>query len=91
MIKRWLLRIVVVLVAGFVTVYGGDWAVFKLRGSPQSTVTVSRYLTVPLKGNKLEFDYLGTSDVACSISLFPQAGQSPCWHLRRNPNQTTTL
>jgi len=86
-----LLRIVVVLVAGFVTVYGGDWAVFKLRGSPQSTVTVSRYLTVPLKGNKLEFDYLGTSDVACSISLFPQAGQSPCWHLRRNPNQTTTL
>ena len=91
MIKRWLLRIVVVLVAGFVTVYGGDWAVFKLRGSPQSTVTVSRYLTVPLKGNKLEFDYLGTSDVPCSISLFPQAGQSPCWHLRRNPNQTTTL
>jgi hypothetical protein len=91
LIKRWLLRIVVVLVAGFVTVYGGDWAVFKLRGSPQSTVTVSRYLTVPLKGNKLEFDYLGTSDVACSISLFPQAGQSPCWHLRRNPNQTTTL
>ena len=91
MIKRWLLRIVVVLVAGFVTVYGGDWAVFKLRGSPQSTVTVSRYLTVHLKGNKLEFDYLGTSDVPCSISLFPQAGQSPCWHLRRNPNQTTTL
>jgi hypothetical protein len=90
-IKRWLLRIVVVLLAGFVAVYGGDWAVFKLRGSPQSTVNVSRYLTVPLKGNKVEYDYLGSSDVSCSISLFPQGGQSPCWRLRRNPNQTTTL
>jgi hypothetical protein len=91
LIKRWLLRITITLVAGFVAVYAGDWAIFKLRGSPTSTVTVDRYLTVPLKGNKLEYDYLGTSDVACSVSLFPQAGQSACWQLRRNHNQTTTL
>jgi hypothetical protein len=89
--KRWIARVVVVLVVSFVVVYGGDWAIYKLRGSPTSTVTVSRYLTVPLKGNKIEYDYLGTADVPCSVSLFPQAGQSPCWHLRRNPNQTTTL
>ena len=89
--KRWIQRVVVVLVAGFIAVYGGDWSIYKLRGSPTSTVTVSRYLTVPLKGNKIEYDYLGTSDVSCSVSLFPQAGQSPCWQLRRNPNQTTTL
>ena len=89
--KRWIQRVAVVLVVGFIAVYGGDWGIYKLRGSPTSTVTVSRYLTVPLKGNKIEYDYLGTSDVPCSVSLFPQAGQSPCWHLRRNPNQTTTL
>jgi hypothetical protein len=81
----------VVLVAGFVAVYGGDWAIYKLRGSPTSTVTVNKFMTVPLKGNKIEYDYIGSADVPCSISLFPQAGQSPCWHLRRNPNQTTTL
>jgi hypothetical protein len=46
---------------------------------------------VPLKGNKIEYDYVGTAQEACSVSLFPQAGQSPCWHLRRNPNQTTSL
>ncbi len=91
MIKRWLIRVIVVLVVGFVAVYGADWAIFKLRGSPMSTVTVNRFLTVPLKGNKLEYDYLGSADVACSRSLFPQAGQSPCWQLRRNVNQTTTL
>jgi len=90
-IKRWLQRAVVVLVAGFVAVYGGDWAIYKLRGSPTSTVSVNRFMTVPLKGNKIEYDYIGTADVPCSVSLFPQAGQSPCWHLRRNPNQTTTL
>jgi len=89
--KRWLLRITVVLVAGFVAAYGADCAIFRLRGSPISKVTVNRFLTVPLKGNKLAYDYLGSADVPCSLSLFPQAGQSPCWQLRRNSNQTTTL
>ncbi|MDR3773599.1 MAG: hypothetical protein P4L26_09650 [Terracidiphilus sp.] len=89
--KRWLRRVGVVLVAAFVALYGGDWAVYKLRGSPSSTVTVNRFLSVPLKGNKIEYDYLGTGDVPCSVSLFPQGGESPCWHLRRNPNQNTSL
>ncbi len=88
---RWVRRVLVVLVAAFVAVYGGDWALFRLRGSPLAKVTVNRYLTVPLKGNKQEFDYLGTLDVPCSVSLFPQAGQSPCWHLRRNPTQNVNL
>ena len=89
--KRRLLRLVVVLVAGLVIAYVGDWAIFRLRGSPRSTVTVNHFLTVPLKGNKEEYDYLGSEDVPCSVSLFPQAGLSPCWQLRRNPNQRTTL
>ena len=84
---RWLRRVLVVLAVAFVATYTCDWAVFKLRGSPQSTVTVNRYITIPLKGNKQEFDYLGSMDVPCSVSLFPQAGQAPCWQLRRNPNQ----
>jgi len=90
-LKHWLIRGIVVLVAGFVAIYGSDWAIFNLRGSPSSKVTVNRYLTVPLKGNKVEYDFLGSSDVPCSVSLFPQGGKSPCWQLRRNPNQTTAL
>ena len=89
--KRWVQRGAVVMVAALVLAYAGDWAVFRLRGSPTGKVTVSRFLTVPLKGNKLEYDYLGSTYVPCSMSLFPQAGQSPCWHLRRNPNQSTSL
>ena len=87
----WFRRVLVVLAAAFVLLYAGDWAVYKLRGSPSSTVTVNRYVTIPLKGNKQEFDYLGSVDVPCSVSLFPQAGQNACWQLRRHPNQGTTL
>jgi hypothetical protein len=80
-------RIAAVLAMAFVAVYGGDWAIYKLRGSPQSKVTVNRYMAIPLKGNKQEFDYLGSLDAPCSLSLFPQGGLPPCWQLRRNPNQ----
>jgi hypothetical protein len=90
-LKRWLIRVLAVLAAGFVAAYLGDWAVFALRGSPQSTVTVNLFQTVPLKGNKDEFDYLGTQQQPCARSLFPRAGMSACWLLRRNPNQTSAL
>jgi len=90
MIKRGLERGLVALAVVFVAVYGGDWAVFKLRGSPQSKVTVSRYVAIPLKGNKKEFYYLGSADVACSLALFAQGGQDPCWQVKRNQNQGLT-
>jgi hypothetical protein len=89
--KKNVQRIVVALVAAFVALYGGDWAVYKMRGSPQSTVAVSRTLVVPLKGNKSEYDYIGTSDVPCSVSIFSQDGETPCWQLRRNRTQNTNL
>jgi hypothetical protein len=86
---RWLWRTVLVLVVAFITIYAGDLAVFKLRGSPCSKVNVDRYVTIPLKGNKQEFDYLGSSDVSCSVSLFSQGGLSACWQLRRQANLNT--
>ena len=84
-------RIVVTLAAAFATFYLGDWAVYKMRGSPQGSVNVNQFLTVPLKGNKSEYDYLGTSNVPCSVSIFSQGGESPCWQLRRNQNQNTKI
>jgi hypothetical protein len=88
---RWLGKAVVIVAIVFVVVYAGDWAVFKLRGSPAAKVTVNRYQVVPLKGHKDEYDYLGSGDEPCSQSLFPQTGQTPCWWLRGHTNQTTNL
>ena len=89
--KFWLKRVAMALLAASVVIYVGDWAIYKLRGSPTSTVTVNQFMSVPLKGNKIEYDYNGSASISCSESLFPQAGQSPCWRLRRNPNQNTSL
>lgn len=91
LILKWLRRTVLTAVAIFIALYLGDWAVYKLRGSPQGHVQVSQTLVVPLKGNKQEFDYLGTSDVPCSVSIFSQNGEDACWQLRRNQNQDRKL
>lgn len=87
---RWLKLIAVVLLAAIVAIFAGDWLIFSLHGSPSSKVTVSHFVSAPLKNNKQEIDYLGSEDVACSISLFPQGGHNPCWYLRRHKNQVTT-
>jgi len=79
-----------VLIAAAI-LYAGDWAVFEVRlatGSGMGTVPVENYLKTALKGNKMEFDYLGTSDAGCSHSMFPQytasAWNTPCWWLDRH-------
>jgi hypothetical protein len=89
--KRWTQRLILVFAICFVAIFVGDLVVFKLRGSPLSKVKVNRYTTIPLKGNKKEFDYLGASDIPCSISLFPQAGQNPCWEVRRAASQSNQM
>lgn len=83
----WVLRIVIAVAAVTLVAYAIDWTVYRLRGSPQSTVTVSRFLSVPLKGQKIEYDFLGSSNVSCAVAMFPHGGEDACWHLRRNPNQ----
>ena len=88
---RWVRWLLFALVAAGAVLFAGDWLVFNLRGSVSSTVTVSHFLSAPLKNNKQELDYLGSEEVPCSISLFPQGGHSPCWYLRRHTNQITTI
>ena len=83
-ILRWTRRFLLVVLALGAIGYLGDWAVFTLRGKPMDSVSVNRFLSVPLKGNKTEFDYEGSLPVTCAESLFPQNGSSPCWYLRRH-------
>jgi hypothetical protein len=82
------------LVAGVAILYAVDWSVFELRqarGTAMSSVAVEQYLRTPLKGNKQEYDYMGTAQESCSKTLFPQyaasAWNSPCWWLSRHRTQ----
>ena len=83
---RWLIRLFLLLAAATVATFAVDTAVYWLRGSPSSMVTVRRYMSVPLKGQKEEYDYLGQGQASCAEALFPHKGQDPCWHLRRYPD-----
>lgn len=86
LIAIWLGRLVLGIFALAALVYVGDYAQFVLRGRPQGHVNVTRYMTVPLKGtDKTEYFFEGSGPLACSGSLFPQDGLSPCWYLRRHP------
>ena len=82
----WMLRIVAVVAVLFAIVYTGDWAIYRLRGSPQSKVTVNKFVSIPQKARKTEIDFLGTFDAPCAVALFDQGGESACWQLRRNPD-----
>jgi hypothetical protein len=91
LLGRWLVRVLLFAAVATLLAYAADTVVYLMRGSPSSTVTVSRFMGVPLKGQKEEYDYLGTAPVPCAVALFPQKGLEPCWHLRRNPNQWENL
>ena len=87
MILRWVRRIVLALAALFLALYFGDWAVYRMRGSPTQSVDVNQFVNIPLKGNKTEYDYLGDANLRCAVALFPQDGLDPCWQVRRSARQ----
>ncbi len=79
------------LLITFAILYALDWSVFavrRMRGSGMGSVAVEQYLSTTLKGNKAEYDYLGTANQNCSRTVFPQYAMSnwnsPCWWLERH-------
>ncbi|MGA7525577.1 MAG: hypothetical protein WBW84_24230 [Acidobacteriaceae bacterium] len=79
-----------VLLVTAVLLWCGDWAVFHARaarGTAFDTVTVQEFLSTPLKGQKTEFDYVGTVPESCARSVFPHGGAPACWWLRRHTTQ----
>ncbi len=69
--------------------YLGDWLALALRpaASASSSVVVDQFLKTPLKGQKEEYDYMGTVAEPCVPSLFPHRSEVPCWWLRRHRQQ----
>jgi hypothetical protein len=65
--------------------YAIDYAVLRVRiatnHNPFGTVTVRPYYAVPEKNHKTEFLFDDPQNETCVHSLFPHAGDSPCWYL----------
>ena len=83
-------RSVLVLVFLLGNLYGWDWLLLRIRvsrGTAFGTVQVNQFLATPLKGNKVEYDLMGTVPVTCSRSIFPQQGNPACWWLEKHTSQ----
>lgn len=84
--KRVLWLVTQVLLTIIVVTYVADWAILRVKmthGGGYGTVQVDQYLSTPLKGNKAEYDYMGTVPEPCSRSIFPH-GAPPCWWLTKH-------
>ena len=87
--KRLLGRMIQGLLAVLVVLYLGDRGLLEVRagGRPSSSVQVEQFLRTPLKGQKEEFDYMGTVAEPCVPALFPHWSEAPCWWLERHKIQ----
>ncbi|HEY6448599.1 MAG TPA: hypothetical protein VIY53_19245 [Acidobacteriaceae bacterium] len=83
-------RVAMAAMIAAIVLYLADWVIFTVRaarGGGYGTVQVEQYLSTALKGNKQEYDYLGTVQVTCARALFPHGGAAPCWWQRRHTQQ----
>jgi len=87
---RRLVRFVLMLGVLCGLLYVGDWLVLRVRashGTAYRVIQVNQLLATPLKGNKVEYDLMGTVPMTCSRSIFPQNGNPACWWLERHTAQ----
>lgn len=87
--KRILVRALQLLLIAVALLYFIDWAVLRVKdahGAGYGTVQVEQYLSTPLKGHKMEYDYMGTAPQSCTHAIFPH-GAAPCWWLTRHSSQ----
>lgn len=88
--RKQLTRVVIALIVLFAMLYAGDWLVLRIRvarGTAYGTVEVQQFLATSLKGDKTEYDFMGTAQVTCSRSIFPQKGNPACWWVERHKTQ----
>jgi len=95
-LRRSLLAAVILLLA----VYGVDSASVFLRArhataaDPYETMTAPRVFAIAEKGNKTEYQIDAenpTQTVTCVHALFPHAGYSPCWQVKRTLHNTIPM
>lgn len=86
-LKRLFLRVFAIVVLSAGVIYLCDYLLLRVRmatnRSPYGTVTIQPYYAVPQKDGKTQFLFDDPQDETCVHSLFPHAGDDPCWYLSR--------
>lgn len=88
-------RVSLYVLSLFLALYLADFALYELRlhvpqlGPANGSVHRIRLLAIPEKNNKVDFEIDSLKpeeDLPCSHSLFPHAGNRPCWYVTRHAN-----
>lgn len=84
------------LVLGLIVTFTCDYIYFRFRmlhpqpANPVETFTSPRLYAIAVKGGKVDYELDEQNPQqtwACSHSLFPQAGYSPCWYIKPKSRQ----
>jgi hypothetical protein len=89
---KMLLKAVGVLLLVAALAYPLDWAVWRVRvasGGGMGSVQVDTFTVADLKGGKEDYYPNGTVAMPCTKSLYPQAGNNPCWWVERHREVVT--
>ncbi len=94
-LRRWIARAAAAMVLFTFALYCSDYLSLRYtipKGRQVfGSVRVNRFLAVPLKNGKNEYDPIGSEEVPCTQSLFPQLGDAPCWWLKRHRERVENL
>jgi hypothetical protein len=94
-LRRIFLSTVLGALALLALVFVVDYATFRIRvavnRSPYDTVTVTHYYAVLQKNGKTAFLFNPPQPETCVNALFSHEGFSPCWYLKRHPEQRTDI
>jgi hypothetical protein len=75
--------------------YAGDYLILRFRVATNRSafgmVTVRTYYAVHEKNDRTEYVFKDQEDETCVHSLFSHMGYSPCWYLRRHPEQQIVI
>ncbi len=89
------LRSLLAILALAAIAYAADYGVFEYRlatkRQPFGTVTVEHYDAVEHKDGRAELIFEPPVQQTCVHSLFPHAGDPPCWYLTRHTEQKTDI
>ena len=94
-VKRFLKIGLLVLLGLVAAIYGGDYAVFRIRvagnWNAYGTVTVDPYYAVAQKSGKTQFIFQPLQPQTCIHALLPHSGYSSCWYLSRHTEPRTDI
>ena len=84
---RFLRKVFVALIIAGALIYLADSLDFRVRKDAIGQATLRTYYAIGQKNGKTELAYQDPQQVSCANALFPHAGLSACWWLRRHPER----